>query len=54
MALCTDNLQSAQLLGHIVQLNIRTTSGHVGGDGHCAVNSGIRHDLSLQLMELSV
>ena len=54
MALGADDLQSAQLLGLVVQLDIRTTAGHVGGDGHGAVKACVRYDLRLQLVELGV
>ena len=54
MALRTDDLKAAGCSGIIIQLNIRTTSGHVGSDGHSAVHTGLSHDLRLQLMELGI
>ena len=54
MTLCTDDLQSAESLGLVVQLNIRTTASHVGGDGNGAVDTCVRYNLSLQLVEFSV
>ena len=54
MALCADDLQSAQGSGLLVQLDIGTTAGHVGRDGHGAVYTGIGHDLRFHLMELRI
>ena len=54
MALCTDDLQTACLSGHIVQLNIRTTAGHIGGNGNSTRLTGMGYDLSLHLMELGI
>ena len=54
MALRTDDLKAAQFLGFLIQLNIRTTARHIGGNGHGSVDTGICYDLSLQFMELGV
>ena len=54
VTLGADNLKTARLSGEIVQLDIRTAAGHVGGDGNRPVNAGVRHDLRLQLVELGV
>ena len=54
MALGADDLKSSQSLRLVVQLDIRTAASHVGGDGHCLVDAGLGHDLSLQLVELGV
>ena len=54
MALRTDDLQTARCPRIIIQLDIRTTSGHVGGNGDRPVNTGVRHDLRLLLMVLGI
>ena len=54
MALRTDNLKTAQCLGFLVQLNIRTTASHVGGNGNRTVDTCICYDFGLQLMELGI
>src|SRR5699024_3026280 len=47
MALRTDDLQTAGLSRHFVQLDIRTTARHVGGDGNGARLSGLSDDLQI-------
>ena len=54
MTLRTDDLKAAQCLGFLVQLNIRTTARHVGGNGNRAVDTCVCYDFSLQLMELGI
>ena len=54
MPLRADDHKTARRSRLLVQLDIRTTTRHVGGDGNCAVNAGVRHDLRLQLVELGV
>ena len=54
MPLGADDLQASGLPRFIVQLNIGTTSRHVGSDRHRSMLSGLRNNLSLQLMELRV
>ena len=54
MALGTDDLQTSGGSGLLVQLDIRTTAGHVGGNGHRSCGTCLGHDLRLQLMELGV
>ena len=43
-----------QLVGIAAQQDVGTTTGHVGGDGHGAVASGLGHDVGLALMVLGV
>ena len=50
MTLCTNDLQSSGSPCFIIQLNIRSTSGHVGGDGHSIMHTRLSHDLCLQLV----
>ena len=54
MALGADNLKSSGSPGIVVQLDIRTTARHVGGNGNRAVNTGVGNDFRLQFMELGV
>ena len=54
MTFRTDDLQSARFPGRVVQLDIRTTAGHIGRDGHSAVDTGLSDDLGLQLMEFRI
>ena len=54
MPLRTDDLQASGCLCFLVQLNIRTTTCHVGGNGHSTMNSGVSNDLRLSLMEFCV
>src|SRR5699024_7490713 len=54
MTLCTDDLQTAGFFRHIVQLDIGTTSCHVGGNGYGASLTRMGNDLRLQLMEFRV
>ena len=54
MALSTDNLQTAGCSGYIVELNIRTTTCHIGCDGNCSCLTCLCHDFSLKLMELGI
>src|SRR5699024_10646939 len=48
MALRTDDLQATQFCDAFSQLNIGTTTGHVGGNGHGSALAGVRDDLRLQ------
>ena len=43
-----------QLVGVAAQQDVGTTTGHVGSDGHGAVASGLRDDMSLALVVLGV
>ena len=43
-----------QLVGVAAQQDVRTTTGHVGGDGHGAVTTGLGNDMSLALVVLCV
>ena len=54
MPLGTDDSQTAGFLHFGCQLDIRTTTGHVGCDGHDAGTSGFGNDLCLLLVQLSV
>ena len=54
MALCTDNLQSARLFGYLIQLNIGTTTCHIGSNRNGTCLSGFCYNLSLFLMEFGV
>ena len=54
MTLGTDDLQSTGCSRFIVQLDIGTTTCHVGRDGNCTCHTGLCNDLCLQLMELRI
>ena len=54
MTLCTDDLQTACCPCIVVQLDIRTTSCHVGGNGDRAVESGVSDDRSLLLVVFGI
>ena len=54
MTFCTDDLQTSGCSGHLVQLDICTTAGHVGGNGHIPGFTGMGYDLRLFLVELGV
>ena len=54
MPLRADDFEAARRFCFIVQLDIRTTACHVGGNRHRSVHAGIRHDLRLQFMEFGV
>ena len=43
-----------QLVGVAAQQDVGTTTGHVGGDSHGAVASGLGNDMSLALVMFSV
>ena len=47
-------LRLGQEIGVAAQHDIRTTAGHVGGDGHRPEFTGLSHDLSLLLVVLGV
>ncbi len=47
MALRSDDGETAGLAHLRRQLDVRTSTGHVGGDGHRAGLSGLSHNLSL-------
>ena len=49
-----DDFQAPCFTCHIIQLDIRSTAGHVGGDGNGSRHTGLGHDLRLQLMELGI
>ena len=54
MTLCTDDLKTSGLSCSIIQLDIRTTSGHVGRNRDCSVLSRICHDFCFQFMILGI
>ena len=54
MTLRTDDRKSARCLHFVRQLDVGTTTGHVGRDGHRAGLSGMRNHLSLTCMLLGV
>ena len=54
MALGADNGQTAGGTYGRRQLDIGTTTGHVGGDGHGSRLSGLGHDFGLALVQLGV
>ena len=54
MALCTDNLQAACRPRVIIQLDICSTSRHVGSDCHSAMDTGVRYNLRLKFMVLGI
>ena len=54
MTLSTDNHKTACCLCLFVQLDIRTTARHVGGDGNGSVNTGIGYDFRFQFMEFCI
>ncbi len=54
MTLRADNLQAAGRLGRLVQLDVRTAPGHVGGNRDRPVQAGIGNNLRLHLVELGV
>ena len=45
MAFCADDLQPAQFFHAFAQLDVRTTAGHIGGDGNSASLARQRNDL---------
>ena len=58
MTLCTDDRQSTGLFDLRRQLDIRTTTSHVGGDGHGTLTIGALtsqcHDVGLLLVQLGI
>ena len=54
MPLCTDDHQAACRSRLLIQLDIRTTARHVGRNGNGSMYACVRHDLSLELMELGI
>ena len=54
MTLCTDDVQTAGSSRLLIQLDIGTTTCHVGGDGYRTVYAGLGHDSGLLLMELGI
>ena len=54
MALRTDDRQTSGCLHFGRELDVGTTAGHVGGDGHLTRASGFGHDLGLQCVLLGV
>ena len=54
MSLGTDDLQTAGSLCVIVKLDIRSSTGHIGGDRYGTVLSGLCNNLSLKFMELCI
>ena len=54
MTLCTNNHQTTQLGHTFTQFNIRTTAGHIGGNGYRSLLSCISYNLSLHLMEFGI
>ena len=47
-------MSSARTLGVAAEQDVRTTAGHVRGDGDRANASGLRHNVRLALMVLRV
>ena len=45
---------AGKLLGVAAEQDVRTTTGHVGGDGHGAGMAGLRHHVGLAFVELGV
>ena len=54
MTLRTNDHQAACFSRFLIKLDIRSTSGHIGGNRHCPVNTGICNDLRLHFMELGI
>ena len=54
MALGADDGQTAFRFHLGGELDIGTTAGHVGGDGHRAFATGFCHNVSLALVQLGV
>ena len=54
MTFCTNDLQTTGFSCHIVKLDIRTTTCHVGSNCNSSCLSGLCNDLSLQFMELRI
>ena len=54
MTLCTDDLKTAGFSCRIVQLNIRTTTGHISSDRYCSMLTCLRYNLSFHLMKLGI
>ncbi len=54
VTLGTDDLQSAGCSCLVIQLDIRTTTCHVGSNGYGAVYTGIRYDLRFQFVEFRI
>ena len=54
MTLSTDDSKSAGCLHFIRKLDIGTTTGHIGGDGHRSRLSGMPYDFRLTGMLLGI
>ncbi len=54
MTLRSDNSQTSRSLYFIAQLDVRTTTGHISGNGHRTALTGLGHDVGLLLMQLGV
>ena len=54
MSLRTDDLKPACCPCLVIQLDIRTTSGHVGGNRDSIMNTCLCNDLCLHLMEFGI
>ncbi len=54
MPLRADDHQTACRSGFLIQLDIRTTAGHIRCDSNCPMNTGVRYNLRLHLMKLRV
>ena len=54
MTLCTDDGETSSLFHLGRELDVGTTTCHVGGDSHNALLSGLCHDVGLLLVELGI
>ena len=54
MTLCSDDLQTTGCLRLIIQLDIRTTTRHIGCNGNCPVTTCLCDDLGFFFMELGI
>ena len=54
MALRTDNCQTTRSFHFRAQLDIRTTTGHIGSDGHSSTQTGFGNDVRFFLVQLGI
>ena len=54
MTLGTDDGQTTSLLHFGAQLDIGTTTGHVGGNGHGTALTSLSHDVGLLLVQFGI
>ena len=54
MAFGTDDGQTARSFYFRAQLDVRTTTGHVGSDGHCSLQTGFGYDVCFLLVQLGI